>query len=182
MLHEGADHLRAAVDLMVSRDVGVWLLTDLEDTFIMDSESEFQELWSIGFLAAHNESGFVLLNVSPLVNRVLECLRDPVRLKAHGYNDEIVRKIRSLVNTQSPEQAEVLKVLRNRDFERIEVTTPNGRTETIRTTSRPDAAAWLEELFANHDCTTLTLIKKDGEVARITQEITTKSETDSGGG
>jgi len=55
-------------------------------------------------------------------DRVLDCLNDPIRLAAHGYDQEIVGKIRSLVGTESPKKADVLHVLRNRDFARTEVT------------------------------------------------------------
>ena len=181
MLGEGADHLKAAVDQMASLGVGVWLLTDLEDTFVLDSEAKFQDLGSLGRFGAHNEPGFVLLKVSRLVNRVLACLQDPVALEAHGYNDETVAKIRSLVGPESPEEAEVLQTIRNRDFARVKVAAPNGRIETIRTTSRLDASTWLEELMADRDHTTLTVIKKNGKVARITQAITTKPRSDSRG-
>jgi hypothetical protein len=178
MLCEGADHLKAAVDQMASLGVDVWLLTDLEDTFVMGSEAKLQDLWRLGFLGAHNPSGFVLLNVSPVVNRVLSCLKDPVALRAHGYDDETVAKIRSLVASESPAKAEALQTMRNRDLAEIEVTAPNGRVETIRTTSRPDTSTWLEELVANRDHSSLTVIKKNGEVARITQEsgLTVNSE------
>jgi hypothetical protein len=176
MLCGGADHLRAAVDQMASLGVGVWLLTDLEDTFVMDCEAKFQDLWRLGFFPAHNESGFVLLNLSPLVNRVLSCLKDPAALRAHGYDDETVAKIRSLVLTESPEEAGVLQTMRDRDSARVELAAPNG--ETIGTTSRPDTSTWLEELVANPDHSILTVIKKNGEVARITQEsgLTVSSE------
>jgi len=180
MLQEGADHLKAAVDLMSMLGVGVWLLTDFQETFIMDSELEFQELWQMGFFGAENESAFVLLNVTPLVNRVLACLNDPVRLEAHGYGYEILHKIRLLAGGETPEEAEVLQKIRSGDFDSVEVTAPNGRIEYIRTTSRPNVAARVEELLANHEYTTLTVIKKNGEVARINQEIITKPGGDPG--
>lgn len=180
MLCEGADHLKAAVDQMATLGVGVWLLTDLEDIFIIDSEPGLEDLWSRGFLAAHNQSGFVLVDVSPLVSRVLECLKDPLLLEAHGYNRETVAKIRSLVGTGSPEEAEVLQTISN-PLARVKVAAPDGRIETTRTSSRPDASSWLEELLADRDHTTLTVINKNGEVARITQESTTKPGGDSRG-
>jgi hypothetical protein len=178
MLCEGADHLKAAVDQMATVGVGVWLLTDLEDTFVMDCEAKFQDLWRLGVLGAHNESGFVLLNLSPLVNRVLSCLKDPVALRAHGYDDETVAKIRSLVASESPARTEALQTIQNQDLARVEVTAPNGPVETIGTTSRSDTSTWLEELVANRDHSTLTVINKNGEVARITQEsgLTVSSE------
>ncbi len=169
MLDEDADHLKVAVDLMATLGLGVWLLTDLEDTFIMDSESELQRLLSRGFLSAHKESAFVVLNVSPLVNRALACLKNPALLEASGYNDEAVLKIRSLVGTESPDKADVLHVPRNRDFELSKVTSPKGQTDTTPTVNETDTSPWLKALLVNHDCTTLTVIKKDGEVARIGQ-------------
>ena len=116
MLDEDVDHLKAAVDLMANLGVRVWLLTDFDDSFIMDAEPELQDLWNHGFLAAHNKSGFVLLNVSRLVNRVLSCLKDPALLEAQGYSNEAVQKIRSLVGTESPEKVDVLRVRRNREL------------------------------------------------------------------
>lgn len=174
MLQDGADHLGVAIEMMSSLGLGVWLLTDFEKTFIMDSELEFADLWSHGFFGGDREHAFALLKLNPLVNRLLSCLKDPIRLEAHGRGYEISKAAYLYGRTRTPEEAEVLEIIRSGDFERVEVTAPDGKVETIRTTARPGAAARLEDLLTEHEYQTLTVVKKDGQVRNVVQEVTLK--------
>jgi hypothetical protein len=174
MLEDGANHFEAAVRLFGTLGVGIWLLTDFEDTFIMDSELEFQDLWSLGMFGAENESAFVLINVTPLMHRVLGCLKEPIKLEAHGRGYEIMRNVEAIGRVRTEDEARVLEKVRSGDFVKVEIEMPNGEIKTIRTTSRPDPASNLEALLDAEPYQTITLTKQDDTIVRVVQEITTK--------
>src|SRR5437867_6865558 len=48
MRKDGADHLRAAFKLM-NLGLSVYLLTDFKETFVLDSDLEFEDLMSYGY-------------------------------------------------------------------------------------------------------------------------------------
>ncbi len=173
MLQDGAHHFRVAVEMMATLGVGVWLLTDFEDTFIMDSELEFADLWEMGFFGAASEKGYVLVPLNALVNRLLSCLKEPVELEAHGRGHEIMQQVRAMHQLLSREEAMVLEAVRSKDFESVTVELVDGEVEIIRTTSRQDPATQLRDLLVE-PYQTLTLTKVGGTTVQITQELTTK--------
>ena len=172
MLQEGANHFEAAVELIASLGVGVWLVTDFEKTFIMDSELEFADLWQHGYFGAESPP-FVLLPINPVVNRLLACLKEPVQLNAHGRGYEIMHAVRAMQRVRTPEEAMVLDMIRSKKFARVEVESPDGDVSTIRTTTRPDPATKLDQLLVE-PYQRLTVVMKDGKVVNIQQEVTTK--------
>jgi DNA-binding transcriptional MerR regulator len=173
MLQRNADHLRAAVELMGTLGVEVWLVTDLEETFIMGSELEFRDLVEHGFLSGDRERMLIWLHVNPLVNRLLSCLKEPVELPSRGRGYEILRQLREHFGVQSREEFEVLQLIRSGDFEKIEVVLKNGKIRTLNT-SRSFAEPEKEDLTAllrDHDFQTITLTKRDGEVVALRQSV-----------
>jgi len=173
MLQEKANHLEAAIDLMTTLGVGVWLLTDFEQTFIMDSELEFTDLWQYGYFGPKREKSFVLLPIDTLVNRLLACLKKPIHLEAHGRGYEIMGSARAMDRVRSPEELLVLEKIRSGEFTRVEVETLDGEIATIRTTSRPDPGTRFEALL-DKPYQSLKLTTKDGKIVSIVQEVTTK--------
>jgi DNA-binding transcriptional MerR regulator len=171
MLQEEADHLASAIQLMGLLGMGVWLLTDFEKTFIMDSELEFDSLWNMGFFGGDSEQTYVLLKVNPIVNRLLACRKEPVHLEAHGRGRELMHLT---VGSNTPEEDEVLELIRSGDFEKVEVMVPNGVIETIKTTSRPDVTSRLESLLENHEYQTMHVHRRNGKVVSLQQEVTIK--------
>lgn len=176
MLQDRADHLRAAADLMAKLGVTVWLLTDLEETFIMDSELEFRDLVNHGFLGGDHPRAWILLKVNPLVNKLLGCLKDPIHLPSHGRGYEILRQLRESVGIRTPEEYEVLQMIRSGDYDKIDVEMKDGEIRTIRTTQQvagPERQD-LSRLVLEHEYQTLTLTRRDGRIVSIRRTVPRK--------
>ncbi len=173
MLKEGANHFEAAVRIMSLLGVGVWLCTDLEETFILDSELEFTMLWQDHHFGASRERAFLFVPVNPLVNRLLACLKEPVELEAHGLGYRVMRSVESMQSARTPEEILVLDLIRKEEVDKVEVVSPGGHVETIRTTTRHDSAADILHLL-NEPYQRLTVVKKDGNVVHIEQEVPIK--------
>ena len=173
MLEEGANHFEAAVHLMATLGVGVWLCTDLEETFVMDSELEFIDMWQHGDFGAERERAFVFLPINQIVNRLLACLKEPVELEAHGLGYQVMRSVESFHRARTPEEMLVLDLIRKEEVEKVEVVSPGGEVETIRTTTHHDSTADILQLL-DEPYQRLTVVKKDGNVVHIEQEVPIK--------
>ena len=173
MAQPGANHFSAAVDLMSMLGVGVWLLTDLEETFIMDSELEFIDLVQHQFLGGEKDSAYLFLKVNPIVNRILEATAG-VQIEAHGRGYEILREIHDLTGVRSDAERAVLEAIRSDDASRIEITLKDSSVETIRTTDYPRSSEQLNALLDANDYQKLTIVKRDGQVVSIERQTTEK--------
>ena len=173
MLQEGANHFETAIYLMDTLGVGVWLCTDLKETFEMDSELEFTHMWRMGYFGAGRDRAFVFLPINQIVNRLLSCLKPPVELEAHGRGYEIRRSVEDLHLARSPEEVLVLDLIRKEEVDTVEVVSPSGEVETIHTTTRHDSAADILQLL-DEPYQRLTVVKKDGKAVHIEQKLTMK--------
>ena len=81
MLKNGADHFRAAVEMTRLLHTPVFILTDFETTFAMDQPFDIADSFIYGLGSQDDEAAFVVLKVNPLVNRVLDLLKDPIRIE-----------------------------------------------------------------------------------------------------
>lgn len=169
MLQDGADHLHAAMYSMALLGVNVWLLTDFEKTFVMDSELEFQDMFRHGFFSGPGEQGFALLNVSPLVTRFAAALKDPIELPLHGRGFEILRQAEG-----TDAERRVLELIRSGDFTKVEIEMRGGAIKTIRKSKRVDAESRIAALLDEHDFQRVTITKQDGKVVLIEQDSTEK--------
>jgi DNA-binding transcriptional MerR regulator len=174
MTQDGTNHLSAAINLMGVLGVGVWVMTDFEDTFVMDSELEFHDLWRLGYFGASNESTLAFVNVTPLVNKLLGALKEPITFEAHGRGYEILRSLDGSGPILTAEERFVVDLIRGGEVDKIEIVLRSGDVETIRTMARTDAAADLAQLLDREPYQRLTVTKKDGVVVNVQQELTFK--------
>jgi len=126
MLQEGADHFRTAVEMIATLGVGVYLLTDLEKTFNMDSELEFADLMQHGYFLPQRPRAYIFLSLNHLVNRLLECLNEPIHLELHGRGHEVMHRVREAMTLANQEELEVLDLLREPGKKRITVQLKDG--------------------------------------------------------
>lgn len=174
MLQPGADHFRASVRLMLLLEVEVWLMTDFEKTFIVDSELEFTDLWAHGFFGAGLDSA-AFLRLSPLVNRVLSARKEPFQISTEGRRGAALFHAATAANaTQTNEEREILQLIRSGDFAKIEVVLRDGNVDRIRTTTHPDVESHIAELLKQHDFQTLQITTRDGQVVSIEQQAVKK--------
>ncbi len=172
MLQEGADHLQAAAKLMAMLGVGVWLITDLEEIFIVDSELEVMDRARHGFFGGDHGAGYVMLKLNPLVNELLGSLSEPIHLPAHSRGYDILHQIRERFGVRSAGEFKVLQAIRSGDFKRVEIKLENGEIRTIRTTTPQPKDVRLSDLLGEEDYQRITVVRRDGEVVAIDQEIT----------
>jgi hypothetical protein len=131
MLQEGADHFRYAVETIGNYGFAVWLLTDLKETFVMDNDLELEDMLHHGYFRAEDSNGFILLQVNPLVNRLLQCHKPPIKLPIH---DQSYAKLRAVKVAEMPATlAENFRLVRKSTAKQKPKSSRHGKPESRST-------------------------------------------------
>lgn len=173
MLQDEANHLAAAVQMMGALGVDVWILTDFESTFMMDSDLEIQGLFGMG-VAGAGVDGYVVLKVNTIVNKLLGALEEPTELENHGLGYKLLADWRSNALALTPVEKQVLQLLREGHYDSIEITLRNGEVERIRKSKRIDATTRVGDLIKSNDYQQIRLNVQDGQVVLLEQAVTEK--------
>lgn len=172
MLTDDINYLYWAVQLMATLGVGVWLVTDLQESCILQSELDLQLFMDSGYFGGEEPAEWVLVKVNPIVNRLLATLKNPVHLPSHGKGYQILRELRQMLDVKNTAEQKLLVAIRTGDARKVEVTLDNGEIKTIRTTTHKRETEQLEKLLAEHDYQKLTVTMRDGRVVAIEQQAT----------
>ena len=122
-----ADYLRAAAEKM-ELGFSVWILTDLRETFVLDSDLEIEDLLTLGFLRVEDSKSLILVHVNPLANKLLACHKPPISFKIHDEYYAKLRAIRNEGRIQTADEQEILRLIRGRNFKGLTVHLRNRRT------------------------------------------------------
>lgn len=170
MRKEGADHLRAAFKLM-NLGLSVYLLTDFEETFVLDSDLEFEDLMSYGYFRDDRPQSYVFLRLNDLVNRVLACFKEPmeeIKPDAELYRQIAQDRARRTVRTRA--EKEILDFVRKRDINKITISLQGGvitRVELERPTSvKTDEKANAYVVPKESDFETVEFTSQDSKVVK----------------
>lgn len=168
MLQKDANHLHAAAELMVDLGVEVWLMTDFETTFVMDTELEFADMWQHGYFGGPLNT-FAFLKVSPLVNRILSLLKQPV-LPSHGRGYQIIAELHARFGARTPTEFRLLETIRTGKYDSIEVVMKDGTIDRLKASKRHDVLEDVSELLRSNDYQTVTVKTRAGRIVSVVQE------------
>ncbi len=79
MRQAGPNHFQAAIELIERTGCSIWLQTDFE-SFVMGTELEFLDFFQQGLFTGASEEAYVMMNLTPLVNKLLGALDEPIQL------------------------------------------------------------------------------------------------------
>jgi DNA-binding transcriptional MerR regulator len=175
MLQEGADHLTAAIRIMC-RGIAVVLMTDLKETFVMDSDLEIEDLLRLGEFRHDGSQGYLLVKLNPLVNRLLACRKEPVRPSMHDEVYRAVRNARGELGIRSQEEFEVLRLLRSGDYRKVTVHLTDGKILRADTEAGVSAGeqARLRKVLEGDRFQTVTVTLHDGKIVKATKQKSVK--------
>ncbi|MCY3819290.1 MAG: MerR family transcriptional regulator [Gammaproteobacteria bacterium] len=171
MLQEGADHLRAAAEIM-SHGMAVVLLTDLKETFVMDSDMEIEDLLHLGYFRHEGPQSYLLIKLNPLVNRFLGCLKEPVMLSIDDEMYGLIRNIRGEMSIRNQEELEVFRLLRSGDYRKVVVHLDDGkilRADTEAGVSEAEQQQLLK-IWDGDQFQTVTVTLHDGKVVKAAKQ------------
>jgi DNA-binding transcriptional MerR regulator len=165
MMHESADHLKVAIKWMV-QGLSVMLLTDLKQTFNMDTDLEFQDLVGLGMFRADNQPAYIFLPINPLVNKLLSALEIPVlKIKESAYEARTCLRTKFMIDT--PEEFKILEAIRQRKYKRVTVTKKNSNELMLEAeqefASEEATKADLNTMITEEDFQTVTVKRQCGK-------------------
>ena len=173
MLQKGADHFQAALHMM-RYGYAVFILTDCERSFDMESDREIGELLKMGYCRYDAPQAYVLLCVNPLVNRMLKALKQPRHLEIsdRAYNAQWEAEARYRV--QDHAELAVLEAMRNPDLKRFSVT-PKGKKEILLEVEQelPEGQD-INAAVRSHDFQTVIVKRHQGKNVRILRALPKK--------
>jgi len=172
MLQDGADHLSAAVELMGILGVPVYLATDFEGFFVMDSALEFQDLFHLNGMP----DGVAMLHVNPIAKRILRALRDPIEI-----DDSHMAGLRwqAMSQPQGSTEMQLLRLLHRGGFEKLEIYMKKGLIHRyVIDQEREVDAGRLNDILDEHDFQKLEVQKLHGNIASVRQRVTKLAEPD----
>jgi len=176
MLQEKANHFSAAADMMSVLGLSVFILTNFKSTFIMENELEFADLWKWGAFHDEEQDSFALLHVNPLVNRLLAALKTPIKLRNHDSGRAASFRMDELLTAKSQEEIDLLRLVRNPNYTKLEVTLKDGEITHFRTGEELEVAdVTIQEVLDSADFQTVEILKKKGSIARVKREKVTKA-------
>ena len=181
MLQEQADHFKYVLE-MCEYGFAVVLLTDLEETFIIESDMEIGNLLRIGLLRGNDTKNYMLIKLSPLINRMLK-MKDLPEL---NVNDELYQSIfdaikdSNLNSNVSDNEKEILELIRNECFKKVTVHLKDGNVFLVDTEEElsdqinRENNQYLLEILESNEFQSLTIHKQDDKIVRLNRKIPRK--------
>ena len=71
-------------------------------------------------------------------------------------------------------EAEVLKHIRSKDIEKVEILMADGTIKTVKVTQRRDVETQIKKMLAENAYQTITITQRDGEIVALKQTSTHK--------
>ena len=181
MKDDERNHLSAAIRLM-QLGLHVFLLTDLEETFVMDSDLEFTDLMRHGYFRVEEPPRpYIFLRLNPIVNRLLGALKDPIELKAHSFEGAYRTRaeVDAATSIKNLPELDLLQAARSGKFDQISVKMKNGEIREISSEGDLPEQAIREKAGNVHvqsdsSFETFTVTKSDGKIVRARRKIPKK--------
>ncbi|MBN1573617.1 MAG: MerR family transcriptional regulator [Deltaproteobacteria bacterium] len=169
MLQDKADHFRYALEMMALYGLNVYLLTDLKETFIMDNELEFRDLFKLGFFRGEESKSYIFISINPIVNRMSEA-RGIQTFKADG-------RLVIELDKMAAKGFELQQILQGGNYSKVIIQLKNGQIfqvdteEELGEEEKENLNRELMKVFGSEKYGNLMLKMHDGEITRATRTL-----------
>lgn len=143
--------------------VSQWLITDFEDSLEMVSELEMSYKLNQGFFHSEDQVGFVMLNITPIIQRMASFLTEEETPLSHDY-------INSLQEIKKRNDR-FLKLISGKDITKVEILMKDDTRKTVKVTSRRDVNSIRDELLNEHAFQKITYLTEDEKVVYVEQTV-----------
>jgi len=169
MLRDKANHLSAAVEIIATIGAPVFIVTDFKGFFVMDHTLEISDYFLYGLIGREATGPCVVLEVNPLVNKILESLNPPRKLDYNWEKYRFLLEARNLGNARNPSEYEILQMVRNKTFSKIEIRMQDGTIKHLEAEAEHGPAEVQEvlDLLNSNSYLTISITKHDGQIVRL---------------
>ncbi len=182
MLVSDANIAQDAVDLMNNYGMTIYLLTDLKETFIMDTDAEIEDLFRMGMFRGSDEQGYLLIKINPLINKLLSFKGvGPIDTSDEVY--DFMRKTKQQATANNRQEQKVLKLIREKKYKQVTIHLKDG--EIIRASTeeelsekkrdKPDKE--LLAIIKDQEYQSISLKVHDGKIVRLKRTTPIKLDT-----
>ncbi len=182
MLVSDANIAQDAVDLMNNFGMTIYLLTDLKETFIMDTDAEIEDLFRMGMFRGSDEQGYLLIKINPLINKLLSFRGiGPIDTSDEVY--DFMRKTKQQATANNRQEQKVLKLIREKKYKQVTIHLKDG--EIIRASTeeelsekkrdKPDKE--LLAIIKDQEYQSISLKVHDGKIVRLKRTTPIKLDT-----
>ena len=182
MLKSEANDAQDAVDLMNNFGMTIYLLTDLKETFIMDTDAEIEDLFRMGMFRGSDEQGYLLIKINPLINKLLSFKGvGPIDTSDEVY--DLMRKTKQQATANNRQEQKVLKLIREKKYKQVTIHLKDG--EIIRASTeeelsekkrdKPDKE--LLAIIKDQEYQSISLKVHDGKIVRLKRTTPIKLDT-----
>ena len=175
MLQKNNDHFGYALGMIQRIGFNFYILTDLQETFMMDCDMEIMDLFRLGFFKSDSSNNYLLIHVNPIINQVL-ALKEIPPLKTDETIYDRIRDFEHQKTAHDVNELEVLKLLRTKRFSKVIVHTTDGKIEQADTEEEVPPAVWdtkcdaIIKLVKEKKYQTLTIQVRDGKLVRLNRK------------
>jgi DNA-binding transcriptional MerR regulator len=129
MLRKDADHFQVALELM-SYGLNIFLLTDFKETFVMDSDLEFEDYMTYGYFRADRPQSYIFMRLNDIAARLLE---SPEKVKSSVTEGLYAVKYesRAAITVKNQPEIDLLQALRSGKFDQVSVKVKDGEIRLI---------------------------------------------------
>nr|ADI23838.1 hypothetical protein [uncultured gamma proteobacterium HF4000_48E10] len=178
MMQEGADHLAAAIRLM-AHGLHVFLLTDLKETFVMDSDLEFRDYMELGYFRVEETRPYVFFRLNEIVNRLLGATKEPMKLKPHDDVYGQKGRLDAALAVRTMPEFHVLRAVRSGKYDRVVVEVKEGLIRFVDVEGHVDNSDHEDEggtVTVKHEdeFENVTIKRRDGRVVDVKRSLPTK--------
>jgi len=131
MFHEESNHFPYVVKLMALYGYHVFLLTDFKRTFIIDSDLTIMSAIEGGELHSI-DSSYILLNINPIANKILGCLKEPLSFSPSEEFYELYRDVKTQERVKNIDELKMLKIMREKDYDRLTLHFNGGKMTLVK--------------------------------------------------
>lgn len=168
MVRQGISRLNALMFHVSLHGLSQWLLTDFEETFVMDSELGVKEMFEQGYFHSDEQAAYVLLNVTPLIQTMAKLLVK----KDIPFSDEIVNALKE----QKESDQDLLKKIYGKGVSKVVIQLNDDSIRTVKVTRKRSIKSIVEKLNQEHDYQKVSYLTEAGEVVYVEQTVTYKHE------
>lgn len=174
MLQKDANHYQYAFEHMAYFKTAIYLLTDLKEEFIMDTDLEIEDLFHMGMFGGSNEQGYILLKINPLINKMLTVIGvEPC--DATDYLRNIKREYRNNTTIHNSKESEILKLIRDKKYRQVTVHMKDGEIirasteEELSDKKRDKRDKELLSIIRDKKYQSISLKVHDGKIVRLSR-------------
>jgi hypothetical protein len=178
MLQKEANHFEYSLKMM-RMGLCVYLMTDLKDFFVMDTDLEFEDLFRLGIFRGEEHQSYIFIKINPLVNRMLNMKNlSSIKIDEEIYNS--LHKFKQQATTQKKQEMELLNLIRSKAYKRVTAHIKGGQIfqvdaeEELGEKLKSQQAKNLLKIVEEKKYQTITVQLHDGKIVRVSRKSTTK--------